>query len=216
MGHYCPEATAVEIPCPPGKYCSQPQLTTDEGDCDAGHYCISGATTNTPTDEATEGGDECPPGNYCPAGSSSPIPCDPGYYRTAPGGTIIDDCDICPGGKYCDTFGASSVAGDCDEGFYCAEGSTVSNPAICPEGNYCPTGSEDPVPCDAGDYQDIKGQGTCKSCPAGYECTASTRSLCRPDEENESFYCPDGQRDRVKCNAGEFTQVIGAETAADC
>jgi len=39
--------------------------------------------------------------------------------------------------------------------------------SVCPEGNYCPVGTELPVPCPSGTYQDETGQSFCKGCPAG-------------------------------------------------
>lgn len=38
---------------------------------------------------------------------------------------------------------------------------------ICPRGYKCPEGTELPLGCDAGTYQDQEGQIVCKSCPEG-------------------------------------------------
>ena len=59
VGNYCPAASAVEIPCEPGKACTTVALAIADADCTAGYYCQSGATTATPTNLATEGGDQC-------------------------------------------------------------------------------------------------------------------------------------------------------------
>ena len=38
---------------------------------------------------------------------------------------------------------------------------------ICPRGYFCPAGSVIPQGCPAGTYQDLEGEYTCKTCPAG-------------------------------------------------
>lgn len=38
---------------------------------------------------------------------------------------------------------------------------------ICPMGYHCPLGSELPVECPAGKYQNEIGQSVCKTCPEG-------------------------------------------------
>ena len=131
-------------------------------------------------------------------------------------GSEIADCTSCTGGKYCESFGGTAVTGDCALGYYCPTGSTVSKQNICPAGSNCPVGSASAIPCNDPDYQDIKGQGVCKTCGAGYECTSTTRTLCRPDQSSLSYYCPDNAYARVSCPNGKFTNIIGAETVADC
>jgi hypothetical protein len=44
-----------------------PGLNQPEGPCSAGYYCLSGASTPTPTDGTT--GNVCPQGKYCLEGS---------------------------------------------------------------------------------------------------------------------------------------------------
>ena len=58
------------------------------GECDAGYYCESGATTAKPTGadgtaETPELGGLCPPGHFClkgGAGSQYPTPCPIGTF----------------------------------------------------------------------------------------------------------------------------------------
>lgn len=45
-----------------------------------------------------------------------------------------------------------------------------NKPGPCPTGHRCPSGSSYPIPCAEGTYQDLTGQSTCKTCPAGYYC----------------------------------------------
>lgn len=214
-GHYCETGSTVELPCPPTQYCSGPNLAAPSGLCDAGYFCSGGANVSTPA-SAAEGGGPCPAGNYCPQGTSSPNPCPPGTFNALTHQTHIDNCTICPGGSYCQSFGGTAVTGTCEVGYFCPAGSTVAKQNICPAGNECPAGSSAATPCTDPNYQDIKGQGSCKVCGAGYECTDTTRTLCRPDQSSQSYYCPDNAYSRVLCPDGQFTNIIGAETAADC
>ena len=108
------------------------------------------------------------------------------------------------------------MTGACEVGYYCPAGSTVAKQNICPAGYECPAGSSDKTACADPYYQDEAGQGVCKTCGAGYECTSTTRTLCRPDQSSRSYYCPDNSYSRVYCSNGKFTDVIGAETSADC
>jgi hypothetical protein len=207
----------VKIPCDPGMYCNANLLIAPVGNCNAGYYCTSGATTNTPTNDATQGGNVCPAGSYCEAGTQTPVPCSPGSYRSSTGGTSSASCTTCPAGKYCSTFGGTSFSGNCAAGYYCPAGSTVAKQNICQAGYYCPSGDAlSPIACADPNYQDIKGQSSCKTCGAGYECTSTARTLCRPDQSSLSYYCPNNQYSRVSCSVGTFTDVIGAETQGDC
>ena len=100
------------IICTPGKYCPIPGQEIVTGNCAAGSYCVSGATTDTPTDGVT--GDICPVGSYCPEGSSIHIHCPTGTFTNHTG---ANECYACPAG------------------FYCSE---RVDALPCPEGHYCP------------------------------------------------------------------------------
>lgn len=147
IGSYCPSNSATPILCPPGKFCSVTILSADEGNCDAGYYCVLGAKKKNPTHDVNEGGNICPDGHYCPAGSSAPIPCDPGTFRTGPGATVATECLDCTAGNYCESFGAIAVTGLCQKGYYCEVKSTVKNPKICTVGNKCPDGAASQTAC---------------------------------------------------------------------
>lgn len=188
VGHYCPAGATVEIPCPPKKYCSTALLTAPTGPCLAGYYCVGSATRNNPTNLASHGGNVCPAGYYCPEGTSSPNPCPPGTYRSTTGGTALASCTDCPPGKYCQAFGGTAVTGNCEGGYYCEAKSTVAKAKICPAGSKCPAGVGSATACADPYYQDQKGQTVCKTCSAGYFCTSTSRTLCRPDLVSLSFY----------------------------
>ena len=91
-GHYCGVGTVNPTPCPAGtysnttgltsqgdctpcdvgKYCGTTGLEAPTGDCDAGFYCLEGASVpNNPTADSTGG--PCPVGHYCPVGTSFPL-----------------------------------------------------------------------------------------------------------------------------------------------
>lgn len=78
VSHYCPNGSALPQVCDPGKYCSRPELSEPEFDCEAGYYCTSGAKQANPTDGVT--GNICPKGTYCPRGSDAPENCPIGTY----------------------------------------------------------------------------------------------------------------------------------------
>lgn len=73
VSHYCPNGSALPQVCDPGKYCSRPELSEPEFDCEAGYYCTSGAKEANPTDGVT--GNICPNGTFCPRGSDAPENC---------------------------------------------------------------------------------------------------------------------------------------------
>lgn len=56
-------------------------------------------------------------------------------------------------------------------------------------GHSCPSGSHTPVRCNSGTYQDETGQGSCKTCPAGYFCD----NTLNPVVLFNSSICPQGQ-----------------------
>lgn len=86
VSHYCPNGSALPLACDPGKYCSREELSEPEFDCEAGHFCKSGAKEAKPTDGVT--GDICPVGTYCPRGSDSPKNCPIGTYLNSTGNRL--------------------------------------------------------------------------------------------------------------------------------
>jgi len=66
-----------------GKYCEDSGMTNTTGDCLAGYYCLSGASTSAPVDGVT--GDICAAGYYCPTGSDHQLPCVNGTYTNYTG-----------------------------------------------------------------------------------------------------------------------------------
>jgi hypothetical protein len=158
-------------PCPASSYCGAAGLTVITGTCSAGYYCVSGASSSTPSDGVT--GNSCLAGSYCPAASSWPTPCPIATinpYRTK---TTAGSCIQCPAGSYCAGVGLANATGLCAAGFYCTGNATVPSPVdgitgnVCPIAFYCPAGSSAAVPCSPGSFQNETGQAVCLTSPSG-------------------------------------------------
>ena len=103
-------------------------------------------------------------------------------------------------------------------GYYCPSG--TSNPSdfdslVCPLGSKCPVGSDYPIPCSSGTYQDERGNDTCKTCPAGFYCEDNTS---HPSVCPVGSYCPDGSRfsNEFLCPAGTFSNTTSLRSVVDC
>ncbi|ETO67181.1 hypothetical protein F444_15794 [Phytophthora nicotianae P1976] len=237
---YCPEGTASAIPCPVGsfragtggtslvscslcpggKHCSLTGLTAPSGSCNPGYYCISNASTPTPTDDVT--GAICPAGFYCPEACSAPLKCSAGTYAAGKGQDI---CDECPMGYFCD-------------------GVATSTYEDCPTGHYCPTGTAElPVPCPIGTFSNairLTNVTECQNCTAGSFCATlglvqptglcAAGSFCPPRSEsafgrttdNETHICPaggyclEGTYLPIPCPTGTYSNDTGLVKAGDC
>ncbi|CAB1443713.1 unnamed protein product [Pleuronectes platessa] len=196
VGHYCPSGTWSKhqypcppgsinphtrmatpqdcSPCPPGSFCASPGKGVASGQCGAGYYCFSGASSPTPEDRGMTG-DRCPEGHYCPQGSSAPLPCPVGYYSNESGNIHLSSCLPCPPGLLCVTRGLSFPSHICPAGSYCPGRDNSSRQASipCSPGNMCPPGTDRQVSCPPGTYQGSPGQAECVECPAGFYCPGS-------------------------------------------
>ncbi|KAF3847745.1 hypothetical protein F7725_020773 [Dissostichus mawsoni] len=139
-GHYCPEGSALALPCPTGEY--QPNPGSDICiPCRPGFYC----------EEAIVGEPwPCPPHSFCPAGTMVPQPCPNGTYTHSNQGGLQEEreCLPCPSGRFCR---AGRIQGVCAAGYLCVSGSAdftpqgpVSNMTQCQSGMQCAG------PCPAG------------------------------------------------------------------
>ncbi|XP_011927069.1 PREDICTED: SCO-spondin [Cercocebus atys] len=191
--HPCPRGTfgprrgaTTELDCercPAGMFCSSEGLPQPSGLCHSAHYCTGGAVSPTPIKHKVDapglsGNDICPPGFFCPKGTSSPVPCPPGFYSSVPGLGSKDQCQPCPPGRYCSRPGLTSTleAGLCDAGYICREGSAVPSPSdgthgyTCPPGFRCPPGAHRELPCEPGTFSPLPEAATCLPCPEGTYC----------------------------------------------
>ncbi|XP_069004490.1 multiple epidermal growth factor-like domains protein 6, partial [Embiotoca jacksoni] len=116
-GHYCPEGSALALPCPTGEY--QPNPGSDRCiPCRPGFYC----------EEAIVGEPwPCPPHSFCPAGTMVPQPCPNGTYTVSNQGGLQEEreCSPCPPGKFCR---AGRIQGVCAAGYLCVSGSADFTP----------------------------------------------------------------------------------------
>ena len=188
IGSYCPAGSDYPIECDPGKYCATAGLHTPTGDCDPGHYCVLGATIQNPTNLATHKGEQCPVGTYCSGGNDVPTPCPVGKYSNSVGATSSTDCVACDASKYCDRTGANAVAGDCHERFYCPLESSSKFQTACPAGSYCTAGVATHTLCDTLSppaYQPRTHSNSCLTCPDGYTCSTTAKTMCDYTGEND-------------------------------
>ncbi|XP_056298043.1 multiple epidermal growth factor-like domains protein 10 [Pseudoliparis swirei] len=242
-GHYCPSGTWSKdqypcpagsinphtkmahaehcLPCPPGYFCPSPGASAAAGQCDAGYFCLSGARSPTPQDGGPTG-DGCPEGHYCPRGSSAPLPCPTGSYSNTTRSGYLSDCRPCPAGLMCVTRGLSFPSHICPAGSYCPgrENSSQQASAPCSPGHMCPPGSDRPVPCSPGTFQDLPGQAECVKCPAGFYCAgpADVDTGHSPTACPKGHYCPQGAQSGVAfpCPAGAFSGQMGSSNQSGC
>ena len=99
------------LACPAGKYCSKIGLSADEGNCDAGYFCLSGSPSQRPNAAVNYG--PCPAGKFCVAGTSVPADCLAGTFSAMTLLSANTYCHPCTAGSYCDVSGLSAPAGSC-------------------------------------------------------------------------------------------------------
>lgn len=235
VNHTMSESLSDCKPCDPGKFCSVSGLAESEGPCNYGYFCGSASAFSSPFESGVYGiglyigetcvdlsgatlNDKCPPGHYCPTGSSSPVPCPAGTNSTAVGLGSDLECGDCTKGFYCPNTASVNAELPCQAGYFCPGG--VANPAdrndlICPTGSRCPVGSDFPIPCDAGSYQDERGNDTCKACPIGYFCEInSTHPILCPS----GYYCPFASNNprEFPCPVGTYNPLSGLRISDGC
>ncbi|XP_078415887.1 uncharacterized protein LOC144691558 [Cetorhinus maximus] len=196
------------LSCTGGKYCQGQGLSDVSGDCSAGFYCISGASSAYPMDGITGG--PCPLGHYCPAASNQPLTCKNGTYMLYKQATA---CDICPSGHYC-------IHGDriekCPKGYYCPA-QTSLNRKKCPKGTYSSIVGLQAVsectPCDAGYFCSEAGADRVTGpCAPGYYCEGGVDTPT-PEANNTGkggpclagTFCPSGSSRPIGCPAGSYS-----------
>ncbi|KAK5904685.1 hypothetical protein CesoFtcFv8_006221 [Champsocephalus esox] len=182
-GHYCPEGSALALPCPTGEY--QPNPGSDSCiPCRPGFYC----------EEAIVGEPwPCPPHSFCPAGTMVPQPCPNGTYTHSNEGGLQEEreCLPCPSGRFCR---AGRIQGVCAAGYLCVSGSADFTPqgpedpnrsnmtqcqsgmqcaGPCPAGFFCREGTEEAELCPANTFRSSPGGASlqdCLPCPPQYWC----------------------------------------------
>lgn len=201
-GHMCPQASPSPIPCSPGLY----QDLQGQASCKT---CVSGY--------------------FCPStGLTAMSVCTSGYFCDQNG--LIQPTGLCPSGFICPAgtiYASPQPVRRLDAGPIRDCGSTNASlkpgsPLYCPTGYYCPSGSAElktgvggPVPCEAGTYNQLCGQGTCSACPNGYSCAV--------DGTTDPAMCPvssfsSGRSNRCDpCPVGTWGgTMLGKTQASEC
>lgn len=181
------ESDSQCIPCGRGVYC---QNGIVQGNCDAGYFCMSGASVANPTD--TDADDKnysngpCPVGHFCTSGTLTPTQCSGDKVRTTPGAASDSDCATCTAG------------------FYCVAGFSVGY--SCPKGYYCPPGSTEPTECPLNTYNDQFERADVSDC-----ISCNTAAIAG------TTYCNDtriSSLDAYKCPPGHFC-IAGVDDATN-
>ena len=254
-GYYCPDGK-YQISCPIGTYCPNNQMIAPIN-CPVGYYCPNLGANSLCTLDLNKGficpedqAIACPTGKYNPStgknNSGDCFSCQAGYYcpDTAMTTFLSYPCQkgfICPVGSEnqimtpAGTYAPNNLMTSgikCPERFYCPVNSI--NPLVCTQGSYCPEGSNAPLSCQTGMYNDLINsssildcvkcpEGTynnfgtgsisiCKPCAPGYYCPPGT-SLPQPCSAN--YYCPNGKR-MIPCPAGTYYESVGASDIFYC
>ena len=220
--------------CSPGKYCDTIGLTEPTGDCDAGYYCIEGATSAAPVDDLPRG-DICTAGGFCAAGSSQSQACPEGQFNNATGASSAGDCSDCTPGYYCSGSANSFPTGSCDPGYFCTGGSDTPTQFTTPPGYYSLAGASQGEPCLPGSYNAESGQTGCLDCPAGFFCQNQSMtffencpigSFCELETHTPED-CPPGtygaslnlvnETQCTQCDPGKYCDTYGQSTFTnDC
>ncbi|XP_077422977.1 uncharacterized protein LOC144052618 isoform X3 [Vanacampus margaritifer] len=188
-GHYCNGLPGGDSngwsgpnPCPVYTYRTSPGAGSKRDclPCPPGYHCNS-------TGLADYSNSPCPPGFWC-SGSGAPIFCPAGTKRMLPGAAEPSQCEPCAGGTYCpdpQATGKPNVEGiPCRDSYECPTGSASEK--LCRSGSYCGPQTAEP-----------------QICPAGYVCTAGSRSYNLPDQHCPfPFYCPANSSSMKSCDGG--------------
>ncbi|GIQ81354.1 hypothetical protein KIPB_002301, partial [Kipferlia bialata] len=211
------------IPCGSGDYCEDTGLTEATGQCAAGYFCKQGASSATPTLDATyEYYGPCPVGYMCEEGTSLPTACTKGTYNKDEGQS---SCLDCPAGFYCETSGVSEPVA-CPAGYYCPTGTVNFVDTPCPPGTYSGTeglSSEDScVECSPGMACPSAGlSAPAGNCNAGYYCEGGSDSYSPTDSTGNAIcpvghYCDAGSASPVQCPAGTYNPSTKGDSISDC
>ena len=200
--HLCPIGTFSDLgglqnssqctPCSPALYCSTQGFTAPTGECFAGYFCLSGASSPTP--EEGENANICPRGFYCTNATANPSPCPIGTYSNITGLQSSNQCTPCDGGYYCNAVRLLQPSGMCSSGYYCPIMSSSPTQETCPAGFVCPEGTHVPVGCPIGTYSNQIGLheiAQCINCTEGSYCNGT--GLTQPSGPcSPGYYCPEG------------------------
>lgn len=185
-GYYCPRGSSRPMPCKLGQYCPHAALAEPVGNCTAGYYCNDSSTV---PDQFV-----CPIGHYCPSGTGIPVPCPEGKFSDTMKNIELANCEDCTAGRYCAGTGNFAPTEKCAANYYCPGGQSTATPGeyLCTPGHFCKVGTEHPVRCENGTFQNERGKSSCKTCPEGSHCDATNAAVVNATLCPRGYYCPAG------------------------
>lgn len=189
-GYRCPSGSNSPISCGTGYY-SDPYNSSQCLQCSAG-------TWSDPADDFTTCA-QCTAGYECP-GDGTRIACTSGTYSLAG----AESCEQCPAGYSCASTTSQPVL--CSSG-YSLQGEISCQ--TCPEGYRCLDPSKSPEACESGEYSPT-GSDLCFICPAGQECSGSSKTSC-----SSGYYSLGNTLGCTQCPAGKMCP-ISTESPIDC
>jgi hypothetical protein len=148
------------LDCPPGKACEVYGNFLDAAslpDCAAGFFCKLGSPSKYPYVLSAGYYGPCPVGHYCEAGTSDPTPCPAGFFSNQERAISIDYCIECPPGFMCETAGLWQPSGPVSDGIRTADHILENVTCSAFNSQYCPLGTDYPLQCPTGYYQDVAG-----------------------------------------------------------
>ncbi|TYZ59327.1 hypothetical protein PybrP1_004972 [[Pythium] brassicae (nom. inval.)] len=239
-GHYCPEGSGAGVqcpngtfrasvggtsssscaPCPGGFYCEGTALTAPTDKCGKGYFCVSRASSATPTDDITGG--ICPRGFFCESGTIDPVRCAAGTYALEAGQT---SCSPCPAGFFCDGLATDRVL-DCPTGRYCPIG-TAAIPLPCPSGTFSKrtrlVNASECAACTPGFYcGGVALDAVSGACSPGFYCPAASEDKFGRTVVNDTHpcsagaYCPEGTYLPIPCPRGTYSNATALTSAKEC
>ncbi len=162
-GNICPLNHATSVPCPAGRYNTDPKMLfcpecADGTWSPAGSaYCL-GCDPGTYIQSKNQECQPCPPGRFCPNFNMTNYnTCVSGSYSL--GGQVA--CIDCQAGRFSPS--TTEECRDCPAGYQCP-GEKRTNYIICPEGTWSDVGAFNCIPCEAGTFTD-RSDTPCMTCP---------------------------------------------------
>ena len=201
---------AACIACTAGNVCTQYGLSAPDNQCDAGYYCIQGASNSQPTVPAIGG--MCGIGTFCLRGVATAANCPNGKFNVFKGCRKAADCLDCPFGFICNDASGTNL--NCPAGSYCPGGTYTATKQLAQAGYFTIAGQGAQIPCIPGTFTSATEQTACTSCTAGSSCPSSSTSA--PTACVAGKYCPTGTVTPYYCPQGTFRASTGATVVGDC
>ena len=218
------------LPCPPGLYCPQTNITISQpGEnggpirCPEKYFCPEGSEFYSLL---------CSPGHYCPEATPAEVSCSYGYYQSETG---HNECYECPIGYFCNSPTGTIFPEICPTGHYCDRNATI-NPTLCEPGTFNPISEPGNEPisinfcltCTEGHYCGSSGlSAPINPCDPGYVCVSGAVARDPAADENGNgpcpagFYCKNDPEDLptfrpIPCRIGTYNPSTHGKNLEDC